>query len=470
MFQYQSHSHRQVTSAHLTQTMMLLNLTSQELRQQIEAELASNPALEMLEERRCPTCRRLLPGRSACPVCSQPQSETQAEAVVFISPDDHFSGGGEFVDEDEASDDEFSSSSEDLATYVLRQVAPDFSLEDRRIAAFLLTHLDEDGLLTTTPLEIAAYFHIPTSRVVHIQTVIQRADPLGTGSCSTQEALLAQCDYLSETQSVPAFARQIILEGMDELCHRQYHELARRLNAPLKAITLAVLFISENLNPYPARSHWGDVRHPARSAVQVFHKPDIIIGFLNDDPNKQIVVEILLPLQGTLRVNPLFKDAIRQATSEQKETWRSDLERASLFVKCIQQRNHTMLRLMQRVVTLQRDYILKGEESLIQLTRAQIAIELELHESTISRAVQNKTVQLPNRRIVPLSSFFDRSLNVRTVLKGLVSRETSPLSDNQLVNMLAQRGFPVARRTVAKYRSMEGIPPAHLRQMNLKMA
>ena len=98
------------------------------------------------------------------------------------------------------------------------------------------------------------------------------------------------------------------------------------------------------------------------------------------------------------------------------------------------------------------------------MTRAQFAKELDVHELTISRAVASKTVQLPNRRIVPLSSFFDRSLNVRTILKDMISHENRPLSDTELAERLAKRGYVIARRTVAKYRSMEGILPAHLRQ------
>ena len=86
-----------------------------------------------------------------------------------------------------------------------------------------------------------------------------------------------------------------------------------------------------------------------------------------------------------------------------------------------------------------------------------------MHESTISRAVSSKTVQLPNGRIVPLSSFFDRSLNARTVLCELISEERKPMSDSELARLMAEEGFQVARRTVAKYRAMEGILPAHLR-------
>jgi len=115
-------------------------------------------------------------------------------------------------------------------------------------------------------------------------------------------------------------------------------------------------------------------------------------------------------------------------------------------------------------VSLQRDFILHGEKYLKPVTRAFISKELEVHESTISRAVANKAVQLPNKKIIPLSSFFDRSLNVRTVLKEIIEQEKDPLSDSELVELLSERGFDVARRTVAKYRSIEGILPAHLRR------
>jgi RNA polymerase sigma-54 factor len=96
-------------------------------------------------------------------------------------------------------------------------------------------------------------------------------------------------------------------------------------------------------------------------------------------------------------------------------------------------------------------------------SRASLAHELEVHESTISRAVSNKAVQMPNGRIVPLSSFFDRSLNVRTLLREIITKEPRPLSDSELAEMLAENGYHVARRTVAKYRAMEGILPANLR-------
>ncbi len=455
---------RPLTTAHLAQTMTLLSLTAEELRQQIDNELASNPALELVEERRCPMCRRPLPPKGPCPVCSQPKDAQTDEPVVFISPREDFYSGGSAGTDDDPIEDPYSSSVEELPSYVLRQIAPDLDAQDRKIAAFILSHLDEDGLLTIPLIEVAMYYHIPVSRVESVQRVIQRADPIGVGSCSTQEALLVQLDVLCETQHVPELARRIVEDGMELLSRRQYTEISRLLKVPLRQIQSAVKYISENLNPFPGRTHWGDMRQPGASNVQVYQRPDIIIGFQNEDPKRNLVVEIIMPLSGTLRINPLFKEAIRQATEEKKEAWRADLERASLFVKCIQQRNHTMQRLMQRIVTLQKDFILRGEKYMKPVTRARLSHELDVHESTISRAVASKTVQLPNRKIIPLAEFFDRSLNIRTVLKDIIADEAHPFSDTELVMILEKQGINVARRTVAKYRAMEGILPAHLRR------
>jgi RNA polymerase sigma-54 factor len=380
---------------------------------------------------------------------------------VYLSPRDDFSSGG--FSGDDLPEDNFSSTTEDLPTYVLRQIATELEEQDRKLAAFLVTNLDEDGLLAIPLTEAARYCHVPLSRVEYVLKLIQRADPIGVGSRSTQEALLVQLEVLSEVAAVPKLAQQIIEHGMDLLSRRQYIELAKKLRAPLGQVQKAVKFIGDNLNPFPARSHWGDARQPAAGHLNVYHQPDILISFYNEDPSKPLSVEIIMPLAGLLRVNPLFRRVIHEASEDKREAWKSDLDRASLFVKCLQQRNHTIQRLVQRVVSLQRDYIIYGEKYLKPATRAQLSKELGVHESTISRAVSNKTVQLPNRRIVPMSAFFDRSMNVRSVLRDMIAVEHRPLSDSELADMLAEKGYVVARRTVAKYRSMEGILPAHLR-------
>jgi RNA polymerase sigma-54 factor len=202
--------------------MTLLSLTSNELQEQIEAELASNPALEMLDEIRCPTCRRLLKGGGICPVCSHPALTKEDDPIVFVSTREVVSGFGEVGGED---DREESSSAvvEDLATYVFRQIAPDVPPEDRKMAAHLLTNLDEDGLCSVPLAEVAMYFHVPLARVENLQRLIQRADPIGVGSLTPKEALLVQLDVLRETREVPEYASQVV-EGMELLSRRQFHE------------------------------------------------------------------------------------------------------------------------------------------------------------------------------------------------------------------------------------------------------
>jgi RNA polymerase sigma-54 factor len=147
MFQVQHQSMRPLTTAHLAQTMTLLSLTADELKQEIDSELASNPALEMVEERRCPTCHRLLTEPGKCPICSLPSNVQSEEPVVFLSPREEFIPQKDYIDT-EIDDEPFAPATEDLPTYVLRQIAPDLKPEQRGLAAFLLTHLDEDGLLT----------------------------------------------------------------------------------------------------------------------------------------------------------------------------------------------------------------------------------------------------------------------------------------------------------------------------------
>ncbi len=461
--QFQSQSLRPLTTAHLAQTMTLLSLAFDELGEQIEKELSANPALELLEERRCPNCKKVLPPQGKCPICSQPADINSEEPIVFVSPSEDFYSR-EYSPSQEFNDEPAAAQLDDLPTYVLKQIAPELEEKDRPIAAYLLTHLDEDGLLTIEALEVASYFHIAPSEVERIQRIIQLSDPLGVGSCTSNEAMLVQLDVLQERKSIPEHTRDVIQGHMDLLSRHQYGEIGKALGMPGNKVNEIATFISENLNPFPGRSHWGDTRQVGGDMPSVYRQPDILIGIADDAHEKRLVVEIVLPISGTLRVNPDYRQAMREVEKETKDEMKGDMDRASLFIKCLQQRNNTMQRLMGKVVSLQKNFILKGEKELKPLTRVSIARELKVHESTISRAVSTKSVQMPNGRIIPLSRFFDRSLNVRTVLRDLVAGENKPFSDLELVKQLKKHGFDVARRTVAKYRAMEGILPAHLRR------
>lgn len=464
LLQSQSPALHPRTTAHLAQTMTLLGLSAQELRQKVEEQLAANPALEVLDTPHCPHCKRPLRRGEACPHCSAPQ-RLGAEPIVFVSPRSDFYLHRSLPEGETSPTEEYQASVDDLPTFVLRQIAAELAPQDRPLAVHLLTSLDEDGLLTIPLSEIARYHHTSLERVAAIQRLIQHADPIGVGSCSPQEALLVQLEILQESRAVPPLAAQAIRTGMDLLSRHAYKELSRLLNVPPREAQSIAEFITQNLYPYPARAFWGDV-HFSGAPPHVFQQPDMVISCLPEVSPPQLVVEILSPYAGSLRVNPLFRQALESASPDKAEKWQADLESATLLIKCLQQRDHTLVRLMQRLVVHQRDFILYGDAYLKPLTRAQLAAELGVHESTISRAVDEKAVQLPNQRIIPLDKFFDRSLSVRTALLQIVAQETKPLSDSEIAAMLSQQGFSIARRTVAKYRLIEGILPARLRQPN----
>lgn len=465
LLQSQRPSLRPLTTAHLAQTMTLLELTGEELRQKIDATLASNPALELLEDARCPHCHRILPPTGPCPTCSSPLKFQDAEPIVFVSPRQDFlpPPSGQRLSTEELPSEEWTAAKEELPAYVLQQIAPELDVEDRPLAAHLLTSLDEDGLLSISLVEIARYHHVTLERVQNVQRLIQHADPLGVGSSSPQEALKIQLEVLSESRAVPPLALEAVDTCLDLLSRRAYTELSRKLHISVNQASKLSTFISENLNPFPARAHWGDFGGAA-DHIQTYHNPDVIISQLDDEQDQRLIVEIVSPYAGSLRINPLFRQAISQAPSDKTEAWQSELDEAVLLVKCLQQRNHTLVRLMKRLVTIQRAFILHGDAHLIPVTRAQLSVELQVHESTISRAVSGKAVQLPNRKIIPLSKWFDRSLNIRTALLKIIAEEKYPLSDTQIAERLEEQGHIIARRTVAKYRSIEGILPARLRQ------
>lgn len=456
-----------MTTAHIAQTMTLLYMTSTELLQTIDVELSKNPALDLVEERRCPMCGRKLRLQNPCPICSQPKTSDPDETIVFVSPRDDFFTyrGNTGTSTDDFPENPNSSTQVDLPTYVLQQVAPDLDVDEREVAAMILTNLDEDGFLAIEILEICRFFHVSPSKVEVVLQKIQRCDPLGVSARNVQEALLAQIEHLSDTNDLPEYLRRVIQNDFELLSKRQYSDLAKKLGTSTQQIKLISHFINENLNPFPARANWGSMRNPNNSTPDVFHQPDVIINYLNNEPGNPLVIEIITPSRGTLRINPLIKQVIKDQSADKQEEWKKDFEKASLLIKCIQQRNNTMRQLMEKLAAIQKSFIIHGETYLEPLTRAHIADELNVHESTISRAVANKTVQLPNKKIIPMAMFFDRSLAVRAILREMIKNEAHPMNDTELQKHLENQGITVARRTVAKYRSMEGILPAHMRRI-----
>ncbi len=460
MLQVQDQSLRPLATAHLAQTMTLLCLSNMELRDRIQAELSSNPALELVEERVCPTCHKPLSNGSPCHTCAQRREESQA--VVFLSPRTAGSGARGSESQDSPLERE-PAAPLDLAAHVLEQLAADLEPEERPLAAYILASLDEDGFLREAPATIAQATRSTLTAVGRVLQLIARADPPGLGTPGPREALLTQLELAPVQDSRASLARRMLQESFGELGRREYARIAERLGANLRQVREAAAFIRANLNPYPARAFWGSGRQPQAPDPNVYHSPDIQVSFHPSSEAKTLMVEIFSPLAGWLRVNPLFRQALPEASPDHAEAWTQQLDRASLFVKCLQQRNNTMRRLMELLVSGQKEFILQGDRYLQPLTRARVASEIGVHESTVSRAVSHKSIGLPDGRIIPLARFFDRSLSVRDRIKEIVDTEPRPLTDDEIVAVLADEGIQVARRTVAKYRAMEGILPARLR-------
>jgi RNA polymerase sigma-54 factor len=297
--------------------------------------------------------------------------------------------------------------------------------------------------------------------VEHVLSLIARADPPGLATAGPRQALLTQLDLMDDGDPAVALARRMLEECFSELGRREFERIGQALGVSQGRARQAGDWIHAKLNPYPARAFWGSGRQAAAADPNVYHNPDIQISLSPNDAGA-LVVEIFSALAGWLRVNPLFRQST-PTDDDQGGEWSRHLERASLFVKCLQQRNNTMRRLMKSLVARQREFILHGDRHLQPITRASIAAEIGVHESTVSRAVAHKSVALPDGRIIPLHRFFDRSLSVRDRIKEMVDAEARPLTDDEIAARLRREGVRVARRTVAKYRAVEGILPARLR-------
>lgn len=463
MLQVQKQSQRPLTTAHLAQTMSLLLLSNMELRNTVMAELSDNPALELLEETVCPNCQRRLDNAGPCPACSIQHQEQ--DPIVFLSPRDSYRPSGSRKLEDQPPDQE-PAAPEDLTTHVLQQLASDLHPDDRKLAIYILSSLDEDGFLQDPPAIIARTTRTSFFQVERVLKLISQVDPPGLATAGPKQALLAQLELLPENGSILGLTRQIIEDYFTELGRREIEKIAKGLEISPSRIRQAASFIHDNLNPYPGRAFWGSGRGPQRSNPNVYHSPDILISHNPSNAKGPLVVEIFSAVSGWLRVNPMFSKARAQTNEDQTEEWSKHIERASLFVKCLQQRNNTMRQLLQTLVAKQRNFILKGDRYLKPMTRAKIADEIGVHESTISRAVAHKSIALPDGRIIPLARFFDRSLAVRDRIKEIVKNENRPLTDKQIAEILNDEGIKIARRTVAKYRSIENILPARLRHQN----
>lgn len=433
----------------LAQTMRLLQLSTAELAALITSELATNPALEVTTISHCITCGRRL-RTLACPICDR-RSSSADDPIVYLAarstrePDQTFNDNLE------------PRATETLADYVRRQIMPALAPHDQPLADYLLDNLDEHGFLIETPENCAEILNVSLERVLTVLQVIQRADPIGVGARDVRESLLIQLESLESAEADRVLVRTLLADHWEQLGHQQLKPLAHQLRVPLSDINAAMNFIRRNLTPYPAQTYWHNRRGQAVETSYI--EPDAIIH-APEEPDGALSIELFSPVAGWLRVNDAFRVALADTSAADRPRLLDCVEQAELLVRGLHQRTTTLRRVLEVIGREQRAYLLGVDHDLKAMTRAWLAHHLDVHESTISRAVADKHITLPGGQLVSLDHFFDNSFAVRRALKAIIAAEARPLTDDELAKELAQQGHVVARRTVAKYRDIEHILPA----------
>ncbi len=424
----------------------ILQLNSLELERAIAQELAENPALEIVEGGRCQVCGALFSG-DRCPLCARGE-----DRYLDRSWEERGSEEGYGEARDPLSQ---ASSPTSLGDYLLMQMRLRLKSQELAAANYLVESLDDHGLLSIGLEELARLAGSGLEQMERLLSILQEQEPIGIGARSVKECLLIQIRYLEEEGRGHPWTREIIERHWEDLGRGWFEEIAEALGITTEEVEEALEFIRDNLNPYPAQAY-----HPSDRSPYI--RPDIIIqvhegGFMIEIPEEE---------RYRFRVNPLYEELLakRATNEEEREHLREYVARARLFISSFEQRWKTLRRIMATLIEEQREFLERGVRYLKPLTRAELAPSLGLHESTISRAMAQKYAQIPQGQIVPLADFFDASLPAKDLIKTLISQEEKPLSDGQITKELTRRGFPLARRTVAKYREALGILPANFRR------
>ena len=451
----------------------ILQLTSMELNQSIEAELLDNPALDTPEDHSCEgNCH----DPSLCPYCMARINNSRDLEIEIESLDsgDHESEYDTFfgflsVENEETYDPIGNLEAEmTLQEHLCGLLRTTVSAEDFLIGEYIINSLNEKGWLDGTTESIARELGVPESEVCRLLGIIQSFDPPGVGAQSLQECLLLQLRYLREEGGSPtmqranALAEQAIRDHFDHFGARRHPKMARALGITVDEAKQTIEYIRTRLNPRPAsqfRPPWA--YKPANSKISV--RPDAIIRRTEHGYD----VEILGAEPYALGVNPTYRDLYTQIKSginihseDEKKHIIEYVERAELFIRNINQRRLTLRQITKCIVDCQTGFLETGSRQFLRpLTRTQIAKMLNIHESTVSRATANKFVQLPNQEVVEFNVFFNSSLSIKDAIEEIIQEEdpANPLSDQQIAELLSEKGVTVARRTIVKYRESQKI-------------
>ena len=476
----------------LQQAIKLLQLSTLDLKQEIQEALESNLMLETEEEGsrqddaekdRSKADGELNGSQSAAAdATNDPNNETEIKIEVEAMPDDlpvdtvwddiydsvtPVSSGS--VGGDDGQDFlNQQSSGETLHDHLIwqMQLTP-FSPNDLAIAETIIDSISDDGYLTTPLEDIVAAMDDPEVEIEEVEAVLHRVqafDPTGVAARDLRECLLLQLRQLPADFDWRAEAILLVDEHFDLLAHQNEAQMRRRLKLDGDAL-MSVIHLIRSLNPRPGTS--------VASQAPSYIEPDVFVY----KHNNQWRVELNRDAAPRLRVNPQYAGMVRRAdNSSDNVTMKNHLQEARWFIKSLQSRNDTLLRVATQIVEVQRNFFEYGEEAMKPLVLRDIAEALEMHESTISRVTTQKYMHTP-RGTIEFKYFFSSHVStasggeasataIRALIKKLVAAEkpNKPLSDNKIAAILADQGINVARRTVAKYRESMAIPPSNERK------
>ncbi len=465
----------------LQQSIRLLQLSTMELDQEVEMLIQENPLLERVDgdsEESSSTESEI------GPIEFQPQNELryeeQADTEASLrseSPDDEALEnpwtndsvpiiGGQPSDEDD-SDYPQQARASTLREHLLWQVQMSQLPErDAQLTALLIDALDEDGYLTQPLEEIAELLPEElelTSEDLEIALKhLQHFDPAGVGARDLAESLSLQLAALPHNAPGRELALSVVGKHLDLLASRDFTKLKRLLNCTDAELRSAQQLIT-HMNPRP-----GAAFAPVETRYIV---PDVLVRKIRGSWTASLNPDAI----PKLRINRLYADILQHHRGSHQQL-ATQLQEAKWFIKNIQQRFDTILRVSQAIVERQKHFFEHGEVAMRPLVLREIADVVGLHESTISRVTTQKFMHTP-RGIFELKYFFGSHVAtdtggacsataIRALIKQLVGAEDPkhPLSDNQIAELLAKQGIMVARRTIAKYREGLHIPPASQRK------
>ncbi|AMO58048.1 RNA polymerase factor sigma-54 [Endozoicomonas montiporae] len=472
----------------LQQAIRLLQLSTLDLQQEIQEVLESNPMLESEEaildqERRDQEASNANEGEQLVDLNAQeppsPSESQEPEWSESIPNDLPVDSGWEEVYSSmpASSDDEFdpltrSRTTESLQEYLQWQLNLTPTTDtDRLLGETLIEAINPDGYLTNSLEDIfqsltlnPALAELDFDELKVMQRRIQQFDPVGCGSENLKECLSVQLAQLPSQTPFIHEAQKLIDHYLEALGSRDYSQIMRRTRMKEHQLKEALSLI-QSLNPKPGSEV--DQSEPE------YITPDISVRKVKE----RWVVELNSESLPRLRINNSYASLVQRANSSRDNQFmKNQLQEARWFLKNLQSRNDTLLKVATKIVNFQQDFLEQGDEAMKPLVLADIAEAVEMHESTISRVTTQKYMHTP-RGVYELKYFFSSHVStdsggecsstaIRALIKKLVQDENpgKPLSDNKIAGLLGEQGIKVARRTIAKYRESMHIPPSNERK------